>query len=161
MDCAYNPNGHVSFVACDIKRISRNNVRVNLQVNFSRPVYSVHVHTVPYRKFTANVYRKFLNNLWEDACGWLNHTAKSYLLDYTVGRALKSSRIETNVNKCPLTGNVYIKSGNYSLDSLIFDHLLPAGRYRVEVTFFDKKNGEWIFRGNVYVSVSDIRVEIF
>lgn len=128
-------------------------------MNFTEPVNSMYIHTVFYRKYTANVYRKFPIDLWEDICGWLNGTAKSWILDFSVGKILNQSN--TNSINCPFLNHIYMKADNVPLESFTFDFLFPDGRFLAEIDFSNRKSGKSFAKAMLYFSVSDRRVEIF
>lgn len=144
-----------------MKKLSHTRVRTTFYANFTRPIKSLHVHAVLYRKFTANVYRKFTIDGWENICGWLGGTAKSYLMDFTVGRFWNSSSTTTNVKKCPLVDHIYFRADNISLETYGLDFLFPSGRFRLDVTYYENKGGQWIALTKGFFSVSEHRIEVF
>lgn len=129
-------------------------------MNLTEPIKSFYVHFVGYRKFTANVYRKFTIDLWNDVCGWLAGKEKAPLLDFSLGRVFNNS--DTNLkHNCPFSGHLYAKADNVSLSNFVVEHLLPSGRYRIETTFTNGRYGPWLAKVNTFISISDHRVEIF
>lgn len=112
-------------------------------------------HVVVYKQFDGEEFRKIFD-IWEDGCGFLNGTTKSIVMDHSFGAMMKHPNTETNLkHKCPYVGEIYIKSGNISLDSFPYQRLMPTGNYRVESISTLTKDGPWLSRGNTYFSVSD------
>lgn len=70
MICEINPNksSEVIMNNCDIRNVNRTHIRMNFEANFLRPFHSGYLHSILYRKFTANVYRKFLVNSFCFCC---------------------------------------------------------------------------------------------
>lgn len=113
------------------------------------------VHTVFYYKY-AYTYQKYAIDLWENMCDWLGKKTKSYLLDWTIGRAQRY----TNINhSCPYEGVVYLKADNISIKQFPIEPLLPSGRYRMDINITEGNRKTSIFVGKVFFSISDHRIE--
>lgn len=154
----------MKFGSCSIRKISHTNVRLHLQANLSEPINSIWIHGVVYRQFSSNVFRKFLFDMWEEACSWFSgkSVTKNFILEHAVTPLIDQWNLETNMfHACPYEGYVYVKSDNLSLNLFHSDQLLPSGRYRIDFTMARTKNGEWIAKAVGYASISDHRVEIF
>lgn len=100
-------------------------------------------------------------DLWEDACGWMNGTAKNHMFDLIFQPMLKF--IDTNVyHKCPFNGTVYIKANDMTTDTFLTDFIVPHGRYYADIAFYEQRNDPtWMFRAKFYFEISDHRVEMF
>ena len=145
-----------SYFKCEIKQVSRRYLRYNIEGNLTRPLRSVHVHTVAYYRY--NTYVKWAIDLWEDVCGWLSGTKHSYFMDWTLKRLLNYSNIN---HPCPLQGNMFIKVDNISVDKFQMQQFIPSGRYRWDVNLTETYKGNVIFMAKLFMAVSDHRVEKF
>lgn len=114
------------------------------------------MHGVFYHKFNGIVYHKFPIDLWENLCDYLDdRSAKSYLLNWTVGRILKYSNMN---HSCPYVGLLYAKNDNISIANFPFEPLIPSGRYRVDGAFTEADRVPQA-EFQIYFSVSDHRLE--
>lgn len=167
--------------------ISRRSIRVHLEANLTEPLHKLWSHTVVYYKYSSNVYRKFpidgnvfcfihfqfrlnlmirekLNSrtqtipVWEDFCGWFNGSSKNYFIDQTLGVLQNSSNLN---HKCPFDGYVYIKNDNITFNSFKFEQFIPSGRYRIEANMVEGYRGQWMATMYQYLTVSDVRVDVF
>lgn len=138
---------------CIVRRVSHDNLKIDIEGNLSRPLHKIKTHTVFYYKY--NTYQKFAIDLREDMCKWLAKKDKSYLLDWT----LKKVQQYSNVNHpCPYNETIYVKNNNLSISNIPFEPLLPSGRYRIDINLTDQFD-ETIFSGKLFGSVSDHRIE--
>lgn len=114
------------------------------------------VHGAPYYRY--NTYQRTANELWENLCGWFDGSTKSYIMDWSVGRMLKY----TNFNHtCPyLPGKVFFKVDNISVDAFPLPPIMPAGRYRVDITLTENNRTKVLGSAKFYFSISDHRIEI-
>lgn len=150
-------NTIISDLHCEAKYIKRGFVRTYAYVNFSQPIHDCWVHFVSYYRYNPTSYQKFPVNLWENPCDWLKGK-KSWLLDWSVKRVLKY----TNINHpCPYDGHVYFKADNISTNIFNIEQLIPAGRYRIDAFLTDGSKTNVLAKGQLYFSVSDVRVERF
>lgn len=153
-ECGNYPNATLQFSKCDVRLISRKAMKFDIVGHLNHPVKSAFMHTVLYYRY--NTYKKYAWDLWEDFCGYLDGSKKSYFLDFTLKRVLNF----TNVNRpCPFEGDVFVKINNISLEKLPFEPLLPAGRYRLDINFTDSSKKHIIFTSKLFGSVSDHRIE--
>lgn len=84
--CDRNPESIASYVKCDVKHISRRNIKIFLIYSLTQPLREAYVHTVAYYKY--NTYQRYAIDLWEDLCGWLAGKPKSWILDWTIKRVV-------------------------------------------------------------------------
>ena len=153
--CQPNPETNIfSYFKCEIKHVSRRHLRIHLELNLTRPLRGVHVHSVAYYKY--NTYQRWAINLWEDVCGWLNGTKRSYFMDFTVKKVLNYSNFN---HPCPYEGNMFLKVKNISEDNFPFEHLVPSGRYRLDVNLTEENKEKVIVMLQLFASVSDHRIE--
>lgn len=104
-------------------------------------------------------YRFFPISIWDDMCGWIADKRHSFILDWTVGKVIQYSNMN---HPCPYVGIVFIKVDNISMDTFVFDQLLPAGRYRIDFDISDEYQGKVsMLTGKIFASVSDHRIEQF
>lgn len=111
------------------------------------------MHSVLHKKNSSKAYRMFVFDLWEDICGWLDGTVSSWTLDFSLGALMKQS--DTNMKKCPLENDVYVKAANASIETLLLDFLFPVGIFRLDATISQTHGGEPLAKGKIYFSVSE------
>lgn len=156
--CDRNPNGVISYLKCDVRHIGRRRLRFDLAANITKPMTGAYMHLVAYYKY--NTYRRIAVNHWEDGCGWLNGTAKSFFLDWTLKRVQNYIGADTNINHpCPYEGYTYLKINNISVDHFPLEPLMPSGRYRLDINITESDKKTSIFSAKLYMSVSDHRIE--
>lgn len=101
-----------------------------------------------YHRFNSIIFQRFGVGLWDNVCDWLAGKARSYVLDWTIGRIIK----HTNLNhSCPYSGLVYIKIDDVSINDtsirtyIPFEPLIPAGKYRININLTDRyKKMYWL-----------------
>lgn len=156
--CKKFPNNIISAVFCDIRYISRDNVKMNLWTNFSQPIYEAWIHAVVYYRFNGLIYQRFPVNLYEDLCGWLAKKSQSYILHWTFEQVLQYSNMN---HHCPYNGHVYVKIDNISANNFLIEQFLPAGKFRLDINITNSHKGAALVMGSLFFSVSDNRVEKF
>lgn len=157
LECSQNDGERLALVECDLKRISRNDFKINITINLLERVKDVWIHGVAYYKY--NHYQKFPIDLWEDLCGWLSGKSKSYILDWFVKKLLKFSNLN---HTCPYEGTIFVKNNNISYKEIQnFEVFLPSGRFRIDVNLTEGYHGRVFFMMKLYAKVSDHRVEQF
>lgn len=139
-----------------MKHISRSHLKIDIQMNFTKPIYKAFVHTQVYYRYIS--YQKFPINLWDDMCGWFSGRRRSWVMDWTLGKLLKHSNIN---HTCPYIGNVFVTADNISLNTFVFEQFIPAGRYRIDFNLSQGHTSAPMFIGKLFASVSDHRVEQF
>lgn len=157
MECYQNRNGSLASVKCIVKRISRDNIKLNIAINLTAPVKDVWIHGVFYYKYTQ--YQKFPIDLWENLCGWLDGTDKSHFLEWTTRKILKYSNLN---HSCPYDGNVFVRADSYPMQNLLsFESILPSGRFRVEINLTEGYRKRVFFASKLFFAISDNRIEQF
>lgn len=157
LQCLQNQGDSLASINCEMKRISRDNFKIDILINLTQPVKDVWIHGVAYFKYIH--YQKFPVDLWEDLCGWLAGKSKSYLLDWGVKKLLKYSNLNHN---CPYENAVYVKNNNITLKDIhAFEVFLPSGRFRLDVNLTEGYRGKVFFMMKMYITISDHRVEQF
>lgn len=147
----------LAFVECNLKRINRENFKINISLNLTSRLKDVWIHGVAYYKY--NHYQKFPIDLWEDLCGWLSGTSKSYLSDWFVKKLLKFSNLN---HTCPYEGTIFVKNDNISIKEIHnFEVFLPSGRYRFDINLTEGYHGREFSSMKLYITISDHRVEQF
>ena len=148
----------MKIVHCDIKHISRRDMRVNLENSFEKPVTTAWAHIVVYYKY--NTYQKYAIDLWENLCGFLDQKAQSYFMAWAVSRVMNYTNLS---HPCPYTENIVIKVNNISIDAIQIEPLMPAGRYRIDINLtkishtYEPENVYGIYK--IFLSVLDNRIE--
>lgn len=142
---------------CLMKHIGRRQLKIDIQMNFTKPIHKAYVHTQVYFRYVH--YVLFPISLWDDMCGWFIGKRRSFAMDWTLGKMLKYSNMN---HSCPYFGNVFVKVDNISMDTFIFEQFIPSGRYRIDFNLTDDYRSRTpIFMGKLFVSVSDYRIEQF
>lgn len=146
-------------IYCRVKYISRRNLNVDIRWNYTKPVYDQWFHIVIYYKFNGITYSKFPIDLWENMCDWLIGVGpKKYALDWALKRILNYTHFN---HPCPYyVGPAFVKVDNVSIDMFSFDHLLPSGRYYMDMYLTTGDRVPFI-AFKFYFSISDIRVDVF
>lgn len=152
------PSATVSDLLCEMKQISRNALKIHFSLNLTKPIYDVWLHSVFYYRFNGLTYKKFPIDLWENGCGWLAGTTKSWILDWTVGKVLNYSNLN---HPCPYEGNVYLKVDSVPVSNFVIDQFLPAGKYRIDYYCTNGNRSDVLFSSHMFMSVSDNRIEQF
>lgn len=148
----------MSWDRCEIKYISRHNLKIHLESTFDQPVKTIWAHGILYYRY--NTYQKYAIDLWEDMCGFFSGTAHSYFMVWLMSKMQNF----TNLNHaCPITGTVFLKVNNISANQFTIEPLLPAGRYRfdLDLTKLSRNNDIRNIYGSVriFASISDHRIE--
>lgn len=146
----------VKFVA---KNLSPTMADFELELLLNRTYPSIFVHSVTYRQFSSNEYRKFLLDVWEDMCE-VSEKAVGNVFLKVIERILSGN---TNMfRKCPFVpGKYFIRMRRMPMDKLNFGQILPSGRYRCDLTLADGYQGNSLIMFKVYLSISDRRTEQF
>lgn len=132
MTCKRMPNTPITDVHCDVKYVRRNYLRFDIWANLSQALHEGWLLTKGYYQYNSQTYQRFLNEFWVNGCDWLTGKAKSYVLDWTIGRALKVAKHNIN-HPCPYgPGHLYFKIDNISVYHFPVEPLIPAGRYRID-----------------------------
>lgn len=149
----------VSSCLIEAKYIDRNHVKVNASIKLNESIYDMWLHTVFYYRFNRLTYSKFPIDLWEDLCGWIAGTTKSYIADWLLGKYVHQY---TNFNHTsPYFGEIFLKINNISTTFFGFEQLLPAGKYRVEANFTNEYRKNLLMMANLVMTVSDNCIEQF
>lgn len=151
------PNTVITDLVCEMKYIKRNILKINFWVKSSEPIYDAWLHSVFYFRFNRMTYQKFPIDLWENICSWCNNSAKSFMLDWSFGKILQYSNVH---HACPYV-YVYLKVDNISMSHFSIEQLLPAGRFRVDHNITSGNRKEVLFSVQMFLSVSDNRIELF
>lgn len=142
-------------VKCDLRPIARDRFNLLIKCDLIRPIYTAHIHSVLYHQFNSLVYRKFMIDIWEDACGFLSGKSKAVLVD-VLYRIISPY---TNMNhSCPYTGNVFVSMKNFSTRNFAFEPLLPSGRYHTDIHLAESHEGSPFFTFKIYYKISDHRL---
>lgn len=154
MSCNTYPGSKVSDIVCRVKYIDRNNIKANITATLSEPVKGFWIQGVGYYKY--NYYQKIATEYWDDVCAW-SGGKNSFILDYFQRIIKKFSNLH---RKCPISGTVYARTNNMSLQELAFPQIIPAGRYRLDVNFTEGDRKTILASIVAYGSISDHRLEV-
>lgn len=154
MSCQALPNTIASNFSCDIKYINRNHIRAYISINLSELLYDFWLHIVYFYRFNGMTYSNFPIDRWENVCGWKGGTAKSYMFDWLIKKAIQYSNFN---HTCPYVAKI----DNMSTTNFGFEQLLPAGKYRLDGNFTNGDRKNVIMMSKLFMTISDIRVERF
>lgn len=141
----------------DIRPVQRNILRFNASFSLTVPINQMFLHILLYYKY--NTYQKFLIHQIGEVCAfsrgeYLNPLGKIFrenLMDLNGGMELNFEI------QCPYYGDLRIYHSGVNFSQVNFP-LLPAGRYRFDVSFTPTRNGPVYAKYFVYFAISDIRV---
>lgn len=68
-ECVTNPLNPIMRIECDIRRISRSDMKLFVRANLTEPLKSLWFHGVFYYKYNVFSYQKFPIDLWEGKIG--------------------------------------------------------------------------------------------
>lgn len=152
--CKTFPGSKIAHVNCQIKYIDRTHVKVDSYVNSTEPFHCI-LHALMWYRY--NTYQRIGGQIRENICDWLSGRKKFFVLNWIFSQISEHTNIMRH--PCPLNGHIYFKVDNISIDTFAFPQILPAGRYRIDVTMLDS-NEKILYNLWVYFSVSDHRVEV-
>lgn len=148
----------VSHLICEIKYVRRGIFRMHYWVNYTETISDAWVHMVFYYRYNPTKYDKWVIDIWENLCDWVDGTYKSHILSWVVGPLLKY----TNLNHpCPYDEPIYLKVDNISTDNFPIEQLFPAGRYRLDANITEGNKKNVLIKGQLFFSISDHRLEKF
>lgn len=159
LECVEFPNSGIKFTKCIARLIGRDRVRIHVEHLFNRTIETIFMHTSVFYQFSTNEYRPFLYNVWEDFCGYM----KGYKTNIFLNMFYPIFRQNTNFNQtCPYKPGVYtVKFDNVSVNAFDFVDIVPAGRYRLQMSYHDSFKGPTLGIHKISFSVSDHRVQKF
>lgn len=159
-ECGVGPGVAFATIRCDVRKISQQDMKMHMQMNFSEQLNGVWVHGVFYYRYNAHSYQRFPIDLWENVCAWLDKGAQhhSYFLKWTGQNVRKFSNLN---HSCPYSGNVWIKVDRIPINSLVMLPFMPSGRYRVDLNVTNGYNKKPFMITKFFFSISDNRVEQF
>lgn len=154
MECTDHKN-ICSNLKCDFRLVARQRFNFVFNCDPSSPLNVIQLHTVLRYRYNRLTYQTFLVDLWEDWCGFFSGKTHSLLLERLYENA------PPFINKdylCPYTDSIAVDMKNFSSKNIIFADLLPAGQYRVDFYFAEKRGETPFFSFQLYLEVSDNRI---
>lgn len=99
-------------------------------------------------------------SFFEDICGWLGGTKRSYLMEWTLARSMKAV-VYNHKLECPLKrGEFSLNYRNISLNEKFpAVPIFPSGQYIFEVELLDGQHSTSIAKMTSYFAISDHRIE--
>lgn len=139
-------------------RIGSDRMTLDVQTTIVQPLPSIQVHFVVFYKY--QVFKLFPINLWDDICVWINKKKHSFLVDIGMARILEFVQYDHKL-ECPFEpGKLTVSFKNMSINErLPLVPLVPSGRYRIEFTLTEPNRNAVIVRIQVFLTVSDTRIE--
>lgn len=139
--------------------MNRDRMRVHMEATFNRTLESIFVHSSIFHQFSNNEYRPFLLNVWEDFCGYMRGDKRNMYLNLLAPLFMKNINFN---HTCPYHPGMYlVKFDNVSVSDLDTIKIIPAGRYRLELSYHIGFKGPFLLTHKIYYSVSDHRIELF
>lgn len=157
--CKQKINSGILINNCTVKLLSRDCIRINVEVTSNRTLKAAFIHYMVYYKYSNNEYRLLGINRWEDFCGFMNGDKKNIALS----RIYPNFQSYTNLNHtCPYKpGFYFLHVSNLTYNSITPAFLVPAGRYRIDAKLHEGFEGELLAEGSIFGSVSDRRIDVF
>lgn len=147
----------LSYMNGEARPIARNVFKVNFTAVFKKPLTTAWCRLVLYYKSSSNVYRKYLVDVWEDACELFRGSKTAPVSRYILDTLLKGN-ISINVPlRCPFSGTFTMAHPRFNITTTNLP-LMNAGRYRLDVFVVTRKGGNPIGVIQFFGSISDIRV---
>ncbi len=140
------------------KKVAYNTVIFNASATITEPLNEIWVHIVLYYKYRQ--YQKYLVDIWVEYCRAIHNpnthpvvplAFKNYFL-------LREYFYINFDQECPISGEVQLRTIDKFNVSKINVPLMQAGRYRANFYFSVRQNGPVYASGELYGSISDIRV---
>lgn len=154
IDCTYNES-YVINTACLFRATARNVYVGNVSIILLKQLNDIQIHMEAFYRYAT--FQKFPVDRWENVCDYLsgrgNHILFKILMD-NLGKYI------TPQHPCPYKVNetVSITAERFDVRSFHFEPLLPAGDYRLIVTYAEGKERHWVFSFELTGSVSDHRI---
>lgn len=140
------------------KKVAYNTVIFNASMTITEPLNEIWVHSVLYYKYRQ--YQKYLIDIWVEYCRSIIDPT-----NHPIAQVILNNFFSLNDNfyinfdlKCPITGAMEFRSIRSFNVSKIVIPLMQAGRYRANFYYTLRQNGPVYAAGQVYVSVSDLRI---
>lgn len=99
-------------------------------------------------------------NFFEDICGWLGGTKRSYLMEWTLARSMKAV-VYNHKMECPLKeGDFSLNYRNISLNEKFpAIPIFPSGQYILKMDVLDGQSNISLVKATYYFAISDHRIE--
>lgn len=140
----------------NMRPIAPNVFKMNLTVDLTQPLNKTWVGIVLYYKY--NTYQKYLIDIWDEGCKYLNAGTHSPLADVLIFNALKFDFKFNFELRCPAVSGKYSVTHEHLNVSQATIPLLSSGRYRAEMWVAQSKGGRPFAVVKAYFSISDIRI---
>lgn len=140
----------------NVGRIGTNRVSFLFNTTIVR-LNIMQIHIVAYYKY--QVFKRFPVDIWEDICAWFNTRKGSFFMDWSFKPALKYLKYDGEL-KCPLKGDFLVSYNNISYNKEFpLIPLVPSGQYRLDSTLTEANRSIIIGFAQLYITVSDNRIE--
>lgn len=140
------------------KKVRYNTVVFNASMTLTEPLNEIWVHSVLYYKYRQ--YQKYLIDIWVEYCRSIADPSSHPIINIVLNNffALREHFFINFDLKCPLSGEIEFRTIRSFNVSKIIIPLMQAGRYRANFYYTLHQNGPVYAAGQVYFSISDIRV---
>lgn len=145
----------MSYVKWEFRPIAPNVFRHNMTFVLPQPLHTGWIHFDLYYKYKT--YNKFLIDFWENFCGFWDGKGGSPLSALAYENILRAGHKLNFKLQCPLSGTLMVINERLNMSEQVFP-LVPAGRYRLDLTYALKKNEQAYLLAQFYFRISDLRV---
>lgn len=154
MNCRIN-DLYVIHPTCVFRAIGHNIFKVNATFPLLRNISKVWVHFETMYRYTS--YRAYPINRWENVCAFLAGKDDQIITKIVFSNLQRY----TNVNHtCPFLANEILKFqvDRINMDYFKLDYLLPAGDYRMNLTYTEGVERNHVIALEVSFAISDYRI---
>lgn len=145
----------VSYHNITFRLIARNTLRANITVVLTRPLPQVWIHFVLYHKYIR--YQKFLIDVWEDLCEVFNDGHPGLVTTMLLEDVQRLGTVFHFKLRCPFSGTIMVTNDRVNVSGLNLP-LMPAGRYRLDLSFAIGREKPALVTIQYFVRISDYRV---
>lgn len=145
----------VPWLYVDIRPVASNILKINVTAILNQTVNEMWGHAVLYKKYL--IYQKYLVDVREDVCEFFELDNGSPVAKVMVNNILRILPTKISL-RCPFhPGTMAVCNDRFNFSEMFFP-LMPAGRYRLEITMTKKNPAHKYVIVKLYFAISDFRV---
>lgn len=144
--CSKNDPTVFQNASCYLRPVRRNYRLIDLDGYLVITLNQVHVRVTLFYKYQT--YQKFLIDLTQDFCGYVDGTKSATLIDMIMVGLAKTATFN---HTCPYSPGPQ-KINGYYLDSSKFPKIVPEGQYRLDIKVFEPKSNKIIVLVQTYMT---------
>ena len=136
---------------CNFRPVARNTIKVDIEVLLKESVDNVQIHFDLYYRYNIPIDR------YVDLCQYLKDkdASKAPLMRFLMENIGKYSSMN---HTCPYGSVIFWKADHFNFDNFKFTPLLPSGRFRLDIEFFNNSRLNLIAFAQIYFKISDHRL---